>query len=132
MRVLFKAGSAHRSRPGDIGARISQLASPNYYGGINTYCATDTCDFVAKGEVDVVFERLVRSLYADVQLGPDDKPIVATKSGSKVNLRFMKKWWFWAGVAAVATAITVPLLVDGDDGAQCPGGAVCGNVLVEF
>jgi hypothetical protein len=38
-----------------------------------------------------------------------------------------RRWWFWAGVGAlaVATGIVVGVAVSGEDRLACPSGAVC-------
>lgn len=39
----------------------------------------------------------------------------------------VRRWWFWAGVAAVvvATGVVVAVAATGEDGLPCPAGAVC-------
>jgi tetratricopeptide (TPR) repeat protein len=82
-------------------------------------------------EPDELFAALVSSIYADLIIFPQPEPRRRKPSTSKP---FYSRWWFWTGVAALATAAAVPLImsVDGGHSASCPPGHTCGNVILEF
>ena len=85
----------------------------------------------AAADLDEVLAALVSSIYADLIIFPRPEPR-PRKPGT--NKPFYGRWWFWTGVAALATAAAVPLIMswDRDQGASCPPGHTCGGVILEF
>lgn len=52
--------------------------------------------------------------------------LATTPAGPSGHSSIFRKWWFWAGVAAVVTATTVIVIASsGEDRLPCPSGAVC-------
>ena len=88
----------------------------------------------ASAEVETTFAQLATSLYAPLILEPIDDEIVE-KPGKRPDrgARFYQKWWFWTAVTLAATAVTIPLVIDGgSESATCPPGSVCGGVIWDF
>ncbi|HUH02363.1 MAG TPA: PEGA domain-containing protein [Kofleriaceae bacterium] len=83
--------------------------------------------------VDQVFSELARALYAQVVFEPLPPPTRTTDANARRNdRRFYQTWWFWTGVGALAAGATLPLVLGEDQGPRCPGGAVCGDVRIDF
>jgi tetratricopeptide (TPR) repeat protein len=83
--------------------------------------------------VDQVFAELARALYAQVVFEP--LPPVQPKADPNARTRdraFYQTWWFWTGVGALAAGATLPFVIGADAGPRCPGGAVCGDVQIDF
>ncbi len=76
--------------------------------------------------------ELVGSLYAGLVLTPP--PPAEPRRPARRKTPLTRRWWLWAGVAAVATAVAVPLLwsAGGDSGPSCPAGSQCGQVVLDF
>jgi len=89
------------------------------------------------GEQDdpqVQFEHLAEAVYSEAFRIVEVQKPKAPKRKTHRGTPFYKKWWFWTGVGVAAAAVSVPfLLPDGSaDGATCPDGHVCGEVLFRF
>lgn len=89
----------------------------------------------ASAEVETTFGEMAIALYASLILEPIEEEIAEeTPKRDDRGAPFYKKWWFWTAVGAVAaTAITVPLIIDGGaESPTCPPGSVCGDVIWDF
>ncbi len=86
-------------------------------------------------EMEQVFARLSRALYAQISFKPlpKKKPTTTPRKTSRKN-SLLSRWWFWAGVTTVVgAAVALPLIIPGgSDDPSCPGGSVCGRVIVSF
>ncbi len=82
-------------------------------------------------EIDESLAALVSSIYAELIISPQPKP---RPRQPRTNRPFYNRWWFWTGVAALATAAALPLILslDGAQSPSCPPGHTCGNVILEF
>lgn len=83
--------------------------------------------------VDQVFAELTRALYSQVVFEPRPPPEPGAEHNARTNGRpFYQSWWFWTGVGALAAGATLPFMMGDDEGPRCPGGAVCGDVQIDF
>lgn len=82
--------------------------------------------------VDQVFGELATAIYAQVVFEPTPVEPTPEPGPRRKDRRFYQTWWFWTGLGAVAAGATLPFVLGGDEGPRCPGGAVCGDVLIDF
>ena len=74
MRVLLEAGTAHRTRQRDVGARVAQLAGADDFAGRNARPAAQLGDLIGKAEGQVAV-GVVHQLdqFARLERGDGDR-----------------------------------------------------------
>lgn len=88
---------------------------------------------VGDRDLETAFAAAATKLYAQVATLERQRHRRPRRPTGHRAPPFYRRWWFWGGVAVVATAVAVPFLLPGDDAAPgCPTGNSCGPVIFRF
>ncbi len=114
---------------GDYSAYVYDLNSGRRLAHATAKAGDDMeTDFVELG--DALYTEAFRVDVAP----PPPKPQKRKRKAAPTGTPFYRTWWFWTGVGVTAAAVSGVLLwpESSGDGAACPAGHVCGDVVFRF